>query len=241
MKNRRTLDYDGLDGVLLSADRGQNKPRWYKTVGILLIIFVLMLGVFFAEKLSRLPAAITEAEPPQAGPGKIESDLESAAISAETPKTSNSPAAAPISPLSAAPTPLNDSQVAQDTSVAQEQSIAQPLDSPPKTLFTVYFKFSSSKLTLLNPEQTRELLSAAQSCPGKIQLTGHTCNLGTNTSNQLLGLARAKAVANWLVTKGIARKRIVTASEGMQKPSAPNDTRVGQALNRRTELSCLDQ
>ena len=107
-------------------------------------------------------------------------------------------------------------------------------------LFTVHFKFDSSKLKALSSQVTSDLLNAAKSCSKQIKLTGHTCNLGPDFGNSFLGMNRAKAVKKLLISLGIEPSRIVTTSEGMNQPAAPNDTTEGQALNRRTELTCLD-
>jgi outer membrane protein OmpA-like peptidoglycan-associated protein len=115
--------------------------------------------------------------------------------------------------------------------------------SPPHatgTLFSAHFNLNSSSLHLAKTE-IGDLISAAKSCPNLIKLTGHTCNLGSDATNQKLGLARAKALGQLLIANGIAKQKIVISSMGMQQPAAPNDTQTGQALNRRVELSCLDQ
>lgn len=71
----------------------------------------------------------------------------------------------------------------------------------------------------------------------KIEISGHTDNIGRDADNLALSLNRAKAVTGYLLSKGIAPARISTKGFGATKPIAGNDTEKGKALNRRTELN----
>lgn len=75
----------------------------------------------------------------------------------------------------------------------------------------------------------------------KIQMEGHTDNVGSATDNQKLSQARAYAVVNYLVTKGIKGSRLVAKGFGATKPVADNKTEAGRAQNRRTELRVLEK
>ena len=74
----------------------------------------------------------------------------------------------------------------------------------------------------------------------KIELSGHTDNQGNKISNQKLSLARAKAVVDYLISKGIFANRLVSKGYGFDKPVATNATEEGRQLNRRTELKILE-
>lgn len=75
----------------------------------------------------------------------------------------------------------------------------------------------------------------------KIQLEGHTDNVGSAADNQKLSEARAYAVVNYLVTKGIKGGRLVAKGFGATRPIADNKTEEGRAQNRRTELRVLEK
>lgn len=75
----------------------------------------------------------------------------------------------------------------------------------------------------------------------KIEVSGHTDNVGTEASNQLLSQNRAKAVADYLIQKGIASTRISYKGYGSTKPITTNDTEDGRAKNRRVELKVLQE
>ncbi|MDQ3278009.1 MAG: OmpA family protein [Bacteroidota bacterium] len=75
----------------------------------------------------------------------------------------------------------------------------------------------------------------------KIQLEGHTDNVGTEADNQKLSSARAYSVVNYLVRKGIKGTRLAAKGFGASKPVADNKTEAGRAQNRRTELRILEK
>jgi outer membrane protein OmpA-like peptidoglycan-associated protein len=84
----------------------------------------------------------------------------------------------------------------------------------------------------------QQLTQYLQAVPGQqVVITGHTCNDGNPPLNQKLGLARAMAVKDALVQKGIPAERIQVQSEGERKPIASNDTEPGKRKNRRAEIS----
>jgi OOP family OmpA-OmpF porin len=67
-------------------------------------------------------------------------------------------------------------------------------------------------------------------------ITGHTDNQGTAGHNSLLSLARAKAVMEYLISKGITEERLTYAGMGQTQPIASNETESGRQLNRRVEI-----
>jgi len=76
----------------------------------------------------------------------------------------------------------------------------------------------------------------------KIEIHGHTDNVGNDQSNQSLSEKRAKSVRDYLVFVGIDSKRIIAyKGYGESKPITTNDTPEGRALNRRTEFVIVDK
>jgi len=73
----------------------------------------------------------------------------------------------------------------------------------------------------------------------KIEIAGHTDNVGTAKKNMELSLKRAKAVHDYLIAKKIPEKRFVAKGYGQEKPIADNSTEEGRAKNRRFELIVL--
>ena len=64
----------------------------------------------------------------------------------------------------------------------------------------------------------------------------HTDNTGSDAINQPLSENRAAAVKDFLVSKGVASKRITTQGLGSKSPVATNDTEAGRTQNRRVEV-----
>ncbi len=70
----------------------------------------------------------------------------------------------------------------------------------------------------------------------KLEVQGHTDNVGSQRSNQKLSENRAEAVMEHFVAKGIQPERLSSAGYGFSKPIASNDTPEGRAKNRRVQL-----
>ncbi len=75
----------------------------------------------------------------------------------------------------------------------------------------------------------------------RIELGGHTDNVGSAKSNQVLSEARANTVRDYLLSKGIDPERVTAKGYGLTVPVESNKTAEGRALNRRTEVKILDQ
>jgi outer membrane protein OmpA-like peptidoglycan-associated protein/tetratricopeptide (TPR) repeat protein len=75
----------------------------------------------------------------------------------------------------------------------------------------------------------------------KIEISGHTDNVGKPSDNLSLSNNRAKSVVGYLIGKGIVAQRLVAKGYGETKPVADNKTEEGKAKNRRTELKVIGQ
>ncbi|MCE9540303.1 MAG: OmpA family protein [Bacteroidetes bacterium] len=73
----------------------------------------------------------------------------------------------------------------------------------------------------------------------RIQLSGHTDNVGDKKMNQLLSQNRAKSVYEYLIANGIDLKRLTYVGYGDTKPKVKNDTDENRAINRRTEFKVI--
>jgi OOP family OmpA-OmpF porin len=82
------------------------------------------------------------------------------------------------------------------------------------------------------------LAGIAKVCPqARINIAGHTDSEGEPERNQGLSERRAKAIADYLVGKGVDPSRLKTEGFGETRPLAPNDTPDGMRQNRRIEFS----
>lgn len=73
----------------------------------------------------------------------------------------------------------------------------------------------------------------------RIELDGHTDNVGDKKANQLLSQNRAKAVYDYLIAHGIDLKRLAYKGFGDTKPKVKNDSDANRAINRRTEFKVI--
>ncbi len=73
----------------------------------------------------------------------------------------------------------------------------------------------------------------------RIEISGHTDNVGTAAYNLQLSFKRAQAVANYLVAHGIESVRLTQKGYGQEKPLVPNDTEENRQINRRIEFRLL--
>jgi OOP family OmpA-OmpF porin len=99
--------------------------------------------------------------------------------------------------------------------------------------------FETNKATLRKESET--ILTMAYNAlvanPNvQVEISGHTDNVGSQQSNQVLSLKRAQAVRNWLVQEGIASNRMKTVGKGLNEPISSNETDAGRAENRRIEF-----
>jgi outer membrane protein OmpA-like peptidoglycan-associated protein len=112
---------------------------------------------------------------------------------------------------------------------------------PPVRNYTfedVHFDFDRYTL---RPEATRVLDEAVAALRDdatlRIQIEGHTCNIGTAEYNLALGDRRANAVRDYLVSRGVAANRLTTISYGEERPKYDNSREETRRLNRRAALT----
>jgi len=101
----------------------------------------------------------------------------------------------------------------------------------------VYFDFDRYSL---RPEATRVLDEAIaalrENATLRVEIEGHTCNIGTAEYNLALGDRRANAVKDYLVSRGVTADRLRTVSYGEEKPKYDNSREETRRLNRRAAL-----
>lgn len=75
----------------------------------------------------------------------------------------------------------------------------------------------------------------------KIEISGHTDNVGSAALNQRLSQDRARAVVDFLIERGTDPDRLTYEGYGFSRPVATNDTPEGRQLNRRTEFEIIEK
>ncbi len=113
---------------------------------------------------------------------------------------------------------------------------------PPKSfaLENVEFDFGKSTLRATSFPTLDELVEYLQRKDDeRVEIGGHTDNIGTAAKNMKLSQERAQSIVNYLISKGIATERLVAKGYGATDPVAENNTEDGRQRNRRTEVKIL--
>ncbi|OGU48576.1 MAG: hypothetical protein A2080_06950 [Ignavibacteria bacterium GWC2_36_12] len=109
-------------------------------------------------------------------------------------------------------------------------------------LVGVNFEFNKARLT---PESYPILFYAVQNLnenpDTKVEIQGHTDNIGSEQYNMKLSEERAQTVRDYLVAKGIDPSRLTVKGYGESMPVADNSTPEGRSLNRRIEFKVLEK
>jgi OOP family OmpA-OmpF porin len=114
----------------------------------------------------------------------------------------------------------------------------------PKQVFAkraVHIEFATGQATITGNgiKQLNELLDQLAVSGLRVELRGHTDNVGDSASNQVLSKRRADAVKDWIMANAgssFPSERISTKGYGDTDPVADNKTAAGKAQNRRVEI-----
>ncbi len=102
---------------------------------------------------------------------------------------------------------------------------------------TVEFESGKAALTPAGRTILDEMIAAMQKVKGrKVEVIGHTDNVGLRATNQGLSQARAEAVKAYMASHGINGDLLSASGQGSDRPVAGNDTPEGRARNRRIEF-----
>ena len=108
------------------------------------------------------------------------------------------------------------------------------------TLDNVHFDSGKSSIKTSSYDELKELVDFLKLKPEiKIEIGGHTDNVGEERANQTLSQERASSVKKYLVEHGVSSSRLIAKGYGESIPVADNNTEKGKKLNRRTEVRIL--
>lgn len=117
----------------------------------------------------------------------------------------------------------------------------QPIESGhQEVLRNVFFAKDKSELDPTSRVELEQLVTWLRDNPAlRVEVSGHTDDQVGAVDNQELSTARAKAVVDLLVSRGIAAERLEAKGYAGTRPLVPNDTEEHRAMNRRTEIRVL--
>lgn len=108
-------------------------------------------------------------------------------------------------------------------------------------LNNIFFELGKAVLTKESHQELDKLAGILNDSPTiKIEISGHTDNTGSAVVNARLSTERARAVVDYLVTRGVDRSRMTYMGYGPDQPVADNSTEEGRARNRRVEFKILE-
>lgn len=152
-----------------------------------------------------------------------------------------------VSEYNYVPVPVVEQPKAEPVAEVKPQPKPEPKPEPkpvveePVVNFSfenIQFKFDSDQLTDESVVIVNNLLNTLNTYKGwsKLQINGHTDNVGSSAYNQNLSERRVATVKNYLVEKGLPESKISFKGFGEEKPIATNETKEGRYKNRRVEF-----
>ncbi len=153
------------------------------------------------------------------------------------------PAAPAAAPAPAAPPPVAAPaapRVTPPAAVAAPAAPPAPVSEKVTFAADAFFDFDKA---ILKPDAQAKLADLVDKTQGVnlevIIAVGHTDSVGSDAYNNKLSVARAEAVKNFLVSKGVEKNRVYTEGKGESSPVADNRTAEGRAKNRRVEVEVV--
>lgn len=105
------------------------------------------------------------------------------------------------------------------------------------TINNLFFEFGKYELLPESyPELDRLAAFMLKEVQYKVLISGHTDDIGSDDFNMQLSRQRANAVAEYLISKGVPKKRLQAKGFGKTMPIRPNDTEEDRSQNRRVEF-----
>jgi OOP family OmpA-OmpF porin len=109
------------------------------------------------------------------------------------------------------------------------------------SLNNIFFEFAQHNLLKESQSELNRLVKFMTNISNvRVQINGHTDNIGSSHNNMLLSEKRAYSVKEYLVSKGIDATRITLKGYGESTPIADNNTAEGRQLNRRVEFEIIE-
>ncbi len=104
----------------------------------------------------------------------------------------------------------------------------------------INFEFAKSIIDKNSYGYLDKIVRLLQQVDIHMEIKGHTDNVGKANFNLELSRKRAKAVYDYLISKGVDKTKLSYSYYGMEKPIASNDTEEGRRINRRVEFEILN-
>ena len=129
----------------------------------------------------------------------------------------------------------------QDQPVTIDIALQPIVKNAMTVLNNIFFDFNKSEIKPRSFSELDEVVRFLKENPKiKVEISGHTDNVGNENYNQQLSLKRAQSVVNYFSSKGIAVARLTQVGYGSKKPIKPNDSEINRQVNRRIEFKIVE-
>jgi outer membrane protein OmpA-like peptidoglycan-associated protein len=120
--------------------------------------------------------------------------------------------------------------------VTFKQMIEEGTSVPINNLF---FDFAKYDLLSYSIPELQRIATIIKTNNLKVEIDGHTDNIGDEKTNQILSEKRANSVKEFLVNEGCDVSLLTIVGFGKTKPVASNENEAGRAKNRRVEFKFI--
>jgi outer membrane protein OmpA-like peptidoglycan-associated protein/tetratricopeptide (TPR) repeat protein len=127
-----------------------------------------------------------------------------------------------------------------DSNLVKDIPLQPILENASLELKNILFETNAFTLKTSSFIELDKLVTLMNENPAlRVEIGGHTDNVGAAADNLKLSQNRANAVVNYIISKGIPAKRLTAKGYGSNNPVADNNTEAGRARNRRTEMKVI--
>lgn len=121
-----------------------------------------------------------------------------------------------------------------------EGVVMSPKEIKSFVLHNIYFATGKTHILASSEPALLELYRFLLARPDRrIRIVGHTDNIGSDRSNQILSEGRCQEVRRSMITRGIKAERIEVEGRGERDPIVPNNSEENRQMNRRVEIVLL--
>ena len=128
----------------------------------------------------------------------------------------------------------NDGKEVRDGTDPLTADVLRIEESGEIVLEGINFETNSAQITEDSQPILQKALNTLRTNPDlRVEIQGHTDDVGSNAANQRLSESRANSVRDWMIQNGIDENRMTARGYGEENPMVPNDSPENRARNRR--------
>jgi type IX secretion system PorP/SprF family membrane protein len=204
------------------------------------------------EKPKEEPVQVTEPAKPVQEPITVtepaKAPVKKVAPKKATPKKKRAPKKATPKKKPAVKQPVAKKEpLVEETPKPEMPGTATPLISKQEAnyieeVIQPQYSFNNANLKEEAVNELDSLIQIMNKYPAvKLEVQGHSCNIGTIADNLTLSERRAQKAVDFLVARGITADRLIVKAIGKAKPKVPNTSENNRIINRRVEFRIIEK